>query len=763
MQRSKHRRAHRRHRRAAVLLTVLATAAAGVSLVPGQPAAAAEIPVGSGSYSDTRPAGTSGPVDSTDRPVTPQVTERMAGQPVPTNDWWSSLVFKRYPDKPYSQPMYGHPLSYQAVNGGLEIGYPTEPAVVGEGRQYEFAHKADLTLGVAGLDSPDTKADGWSDWTVSPYWSDGSRTLRATIGHGSPYVYAEATGGAAEINAGAAPEVFADEGSVLGVTVGGHHYGLFAPGGSDWTVSGTKISAELADAGYYSVAVLPGPEALEEYRTYAYSFVTGSKVDWDYDAAAGRLNATYTLETEAREGEQTGTLQALYRHQWQHTSDELTGHEYVSPRGTMKVRAGGSFTTSQDVTGVLPALPETGGVDKGQLAAYVNEVADSPDPFNGATDTYWTGKAFGRLAQLVPLAEQAGATGARDKLLAAVKERLEEWLTAGGASEFSYDGDWKTLTGYPASYGSDKELNDHHFHYSYYVMAAAVVARYDPAWAADSAWGGMVKELIADAANPARGDARYPFLRGFDVYAGHSWASGHQGFAAGNNQESSSESVNLSAAMIMWGAATGDTSVRDLGVYLLTTESETIRQYWFDGDQEVFPEGFGHQTLGMVWSNGGAYSTWWTANPEEIHGINVLPVTGGSLHLARDKAAIDRNLAEMERENGGPAQEWREILWEFRALSDPAAAKQAYDADPREYEPEAGESWAHIHHWINTLATTGAPDTSVTADSPTAAVFAKGDTRTYAAHNYGDSEQTVTFSDGHTLTVPPKSSASDTG
>ncbi|WP_407077669.1 glycosyl hydrolase [Streptomyces phytohabitans] len=754
---------HRRHRPAAVLLTALATVVAGTYLVPGQPAAAAEIPVGSGSYSDTRPAGTSGPTDNTDRPVTPQVTERMTDRPVPTNDWWSSLVFKRYPDQPHSQPMYGHPLSYRAVSGGLEVGYPTDAAIVGEGRQYEFAHKADLTLGVAGLNSPDTKADGWSDWTVSPYWSGGGSTLRATIAHGSPYVYAEATGGAAQIETGAAPEVFADDGNVLGVTVGGHHYALFAPGGSDWTVDGTRVSADLGGKDYYSVAVLPSPDALADYRAYAYSFVTGSTVDWDYDAAAGKVDATYTLETEAREGTETGTLQALYRHQWQHTSDELTAYEYVSPRGTMKVRAGGSFTTSQDVTGVLPALPETDGVDKGQLAARIDEVVNSADPFNGATDTYWTGKALGRLAQLVPLAEQSGNDGARDKLLTLLKERLQEWLTAGGASEFSYDPEWRTLTGYPASYGSDKELNDHHFHYSYYVMAASVVARYDKAWAADSAWGGMVEELIGDAANSARDDDRYPFLRGFDVYAGHSWAAGHQGFAAGNNQESSSESINLSAAMVMWGAATGDTSVRDLGVYLLTTEAEAIRQYWFDGDQEVFPEGYGHQTLGMVWSNGGAYSTWWTANPEEIHGINVLPVTGGSLHLARDKAAIDRNLTELERENGGPAQEWREILWEFRALSDPAAAKQAYDADPKAYEPEAGESWAHVDHWINTLAATGAPDTSVTADSPTAAVFEKGGTRTYAAHNYGDGEQTVTFSDGKTLTVPARSSAVGTG
>lgn len=754
---------HPKRRRILLTLTAAATVAAGASL-PAGTASAAEIPVGSGSYSDTRPPGASGPVDNAGQPVSPKVTERVADRPVPTNDWWSSLAFQRAADNPHSLPMFGHPLSYQAVAGGLEVGYATEHVIVGNGAQYEFQHKADLTLGVAGLNSPDTKADGWSDWTVSPYWAGGGQTLRATIGHGSPYVYAEATGGDAQITAAAAPEVFADEGNALGITVGGKNYALFAPTGSEWTVSGSTISSDLGGKDYYSVAVLPDAtaETFATFGQYAFSFVTGSHVDWDYANGEGSMNATYTLETEAREGTETGTLQALYPHQWKHTADELTAHEYVSPRGTMKLREGASFTTSQDVTGVLPALPESDGVDQGQLTAYVNEVADNAAV--GAADTYWTGKALGRLAQVVPLADQVGATDARDTILGAMKSRLEEWFTAGGETEFSYDSEWKTLTGYPASYGSDTELNDHHFHYGYYVMAAAVVAQYDPAWAEDSAWGGMVRELIGDAANSARDGDRYPFLRGFDVYAGHSWAAGHAGFAAGNNQEASSESVNLSAGLIMFGAATGDTELRDLGVYMLTTESEAIRNYWFDGDEDVFPEDYQHNTLGMVWSAGGAHATWWTGNPEEIHGINVLPVTGASLHLARDKAAIDRNLAEMEQENGGPAVEWRELLWEFQALSDPAAAQQAYAAGGGgTYGPEAGESWAHIYHWIHTLAATGAPDTSVTADSPTAAVFSDGGTKTYAAHNYGASEQTVTFSDGKTLTVPARSSAGETG
>ncbi|WP_345596962.1 glycosyl hydrolase [Streptomyces marokkonensis] len=742
---------------------VLAAALAAVGIGPAaSPAAAATVPVGAGSYSDTRPPGTTGPTTNTGAPVTPKVTQAAKDRPVPTNDWWSSLAFQRYGDNPYSTPMYGHPLTYQAVSGGLEVGYPTSPAVVGEGRQYEYAHKRDLTLGLSGLNSPDTKADAWSDWTVTPYWSDGTRTLRTTIGHGMPFVYAQGSGGSARITTAATPTVFSDQGNVVGITVGGHHYALFAPTGSDWNISGTTITAGLGAKDYFSLAVLPSTDALATFRTYAFSFVTGSQVDWS--TSDGMVGATYKLTTEAKEGTERGTLQALYRHQWLNTTDTLTPYTYVSPRGTMKVRESASFTTRQKASPVLPALPKTNAVDTSRLRTHLTEVANSSDPFSGATDTYWTGKALGKLAQLVPLADQIGETAVRDKLVGLLKGRLQEWFTAGGASEFSYDKDWKTLTGYPASYGSDAELNDHHFHYGYYVYAAAIVAQYDASWAADSAWGGMVKTLVRDTANPSRTDSAFPFLRGFDVYAGHSWASGHQGFAAGNNQESSSESTNLSAALVLWGSATGNTELRDLGSYLLATEGEAIAQYWFDADQQVFPGSFTHDTVGMVWGSGGAYSTWWTANPEEIHGINVLPVTaGGSPHLAGHKDAIRRNIAEMERENGGPAVEWRDILWEFQSLADPAGAKAKWDAGHAGYTPEQGESKAHTYHWITTLDALGAPDPSVTGDLPTSAVFTKDGTRTYAAHNHGSTARTVTFSDGKTLTVPARSTATGTG
>jgi len=61
-------------------------------------------------------------------------------------------------------------------------------------------------------------------------------------------------------------------------------------------------------------------------------------------------------------------------------------------------------------------------------------------------------------------------------------------------------------------------------------------------------------------------DPRFPFLAQLRIpYAGHSWACGHARFGDGNNQESSSEAMNAWCGLILWGTATGDTALRDLG------------------------------------------------------------------------------------------------------------------------------------------------------------------------------------------------------
>ncbi|MDD5708711.1 MAG: glycosyl hydrolase, partial [Kiritimatiellae bacterium] len=193
----------------------------------------------------------------------------------------------------------------------------------------------------------------------------------------------------------------------------------------------------------------------------------------------------------------------------------------------------------------------------------------------------------------------------------------------------------------------------------------------------------------------------------------------------------------------------------DQGIFMYTNEARAIDQYWYDVDEQVFPPGFNHSALAILWADGGAYATWFSGAPEAIHGITFLPITGGSLYLGRDPAYVLTNYLDMVAHNGGPEDQWQDIIWSHLALADPALTVAKFAANP-EYTPEDGESRAHTYHWIHNLNALGQVDTTVTADIPTYAVFDHDGQRTYVAYNAGEGTAAVHFSDGMLLGVGPR-------
>ncbi len=78
------------------------------------------------------------------------------------------------------------------MRAGLGFSYPTIPTISTPGpglQEYHYTYSQDFIAGMTGLNAPVVKVDGWSDWTVTPSWSDGTRTMTATIGHGLPMTY----------------------------------------------------------------------------------------------------------------------------------------------------------------------------------------------------------------------------------------------------------------------------------------------------------------------------------------------------------------------------------------------------------------------------------------------------------------------------------------------------------------------------------------------------------------------------------------------
>jgi endoglucanase Acf2 len=90
-----------------------------------------------------------------------------------------------------------------------------------------------------------------------------------------------------------------------------------------------------------------------------------------------------------------------------------------------------------------------------------------------------------RLIQTARIADLMGNTNSRDLILATIKERLEDWLEANSgevAFLFYYNETWTSMIGYPAGHGQDGNLNDHHFHWGYFIHAASFVEQFDPGW-----------------------------------------------------------------------------------------------------------------------------------------------------------------------------------------------------------------------------------------------------------------------------------------
>lgn len=729
-------------------------------LMPTQSSAfSGEETLGAGSYSTVLPPG------ATDVQNQIYKTDQFQGK-MPTNDWWSNLAWDKY-----SEAQYPHPLAVKNQEDGFRIYNPSSRITANSSCVCGWINDIhDFTVGHSNATTfPDTKVNSSNDWFVSALYKNNNNSMEVTYGHGSPYVYFNFIGGNPQLSFYTAPTVWSgnSSSSVLGITIEGSHYGLFGPSGSTWNgIGGKTLTNNLSGKNYFSIVALPdkSPETLAKFKEYAYSHVSDTKVDWSYDENTSKITTTFTTTTDVKEGSRSGTIFALYPHQWKNTNKSLLPYTYQSVRGLMKTAEGNSFKTTMDFTGVLPSLPDKGSYDKNQLAQFVDE-AESED-YSNTPDTYWVGKRLGKLATLAPIAEQVGDDNAAKQFRSEIKNRLEDWFTASdeagnlNSSElFYYNKTWGTVIGYPASFGSAAELNDHHFHYGYFIKAAAEIARVDQAWASDSQWGKMVDLLIRDIANPDRNDQDFPFLRNFDPYAGHSWASGHSRFGDGNNNESSSEAMNAWAGLILWGEATGDKTIRDLGIYLYTTEMNAINEYWFDVNDNIHHPDFTRSTASMIW--GGKTvgdAVWWTNNPEEVHGINWLPITGASLYLTHYPDYTAKNYNTLVSENGGTNfNVWEDLIYMYRAISDVNDAKSSFNSRISSMTPEAGNSKANMYHWIYNLDAIGNADPTITADYPIYAVFNKNGKKTYVVYNMTNETKTVRFSDGHTVTVEPNS------
>jgi len=427
---------------------------------------------------------------------------------------------------------------------------------------------------------------------------------------------------------------------------------------------------------------------------------------------------------------------------------------------------GNSFSIENTFHGILPTLPYLDNYSEGFSPQQLDDKIKllENDGLATWTDSYNEGQSMNRLIQTARIADLAGNQTSRDKILVTIKDRLEDWLEAQlneVAFIFYYNDTWSAMIGYPAGHGQDGNLNDHHFHWGYFIHAAAFVEQFEPGWA--NQWGGMVNLLVRDAASDNRDDDMFPFLRNFSPYAGHCWANGFATFPQGNDQESTSESMQFNSSLIHWGSITGNDEIRDLGIYLYTTEQSAIEEYWFDMYERIFGSTQQYSLVSRVWGNSYDNGTFWTNDIAASYGIEMYPIHGGSMYLGQNLEYVEKLWNEIEQNTGILNNEpnvnlWHDVMWQYLAFIDPEKAIELYDSYP-DRSLKFGISDAQTYHWLHAMNVLGNVDASITADSPLAAAFNKNGEIIYAAHNYNDESVDITYSDGYVLHVPSRSMA----
>jgi endo-1,3(4)-beta-glucanase len=157
------------------------------------------------------------------------------------------------------------------------------------------------------------------------------------------------------------------------------------------------------------------------------------------------------------------------------------------------------------------------------------------------------------------------------------------WLNGDNLNSLNYDrtyGGVVPLIGLANQFGDYGAgwYSDHHFHYGYFIYAAAVLSRLDAVFA--DAHRAAFDSLVRDYCNHDPTDTDFPFVRHKDFFDGHSWASGLLIQANGKGQESSSEAVNAYYAAYLYGQQTQNIDLMRFAHTMMATEVQATLTYW---------------------------------------------------------------------------------------------------------------------------------------------------------------------------------------
>jgi len=727
---------------------------------PGEKAVA----VGKGSYAADLPPEVDGKIKEFALRKLNLVKED--GRPIPTNQWWTDLLVSQF-----GRSLWTFPLKIDTTPKGLDVYFPTRWRPEGNDPESEFP----LQVGGKDFKAADARAKDWSDWgLVFRMSQDGApdKHFDVTLVRGSPCIWMEYRGIQPDLGFGGAevkyfdlagqPLTLPSTGDCLGIEYKDRCYGLFAPDGTRFQANKEGLGVAFSgQAQYLVLCPLPARKDLPAVYRHAFAIPRGTRLSWKYNPARGTVTTTWKIATEVLKGSAKQIIQGWLPHHYRNTTHYIpwSGLDYLSPRGKLRCAPGNEFRITYRYTGIVPNLPapkslgEKNPYDPARMHTYLETLAAKPT-YGG--DTYWGGKDILRFGQDALMAQQTNDP-THPAFVKHLRTAMTDWFTyKPGKSEhyFVRYPRWQALVGFKPSYGSEN-FNDHHFHYGYFTWASALLGMHDPQFLTD--YGGMARLVAKEYANWDHADQRFPFLRTFDVWEGHSWA-GCTSSPGGNNQESSSEAVQGWAGLILLGEALGEPDMTAAGVLGYCMETQAILEYWFNTGGDVFPPEWKHPITGMVWSGGKLYGTYFSGDPAWIYAIQWLPASPALSYLVRDRdfarkcyANMIRDFEAKEKKPGtikqfGPGL--GSVMLGYVHMYDPAWAALQLDtlwAEPGDKVAHEASEMAIMYYLAHSTRMLGQVDWACHTSSPTSMVYIDPGTgaRSYVVWNPQPKPRTV--------------------
>jgi endo-1,3(4)-beta-glucanase len=601
----------------------------------------------------------------------------------PTNKWFSSLAFSAQ-----NEPIYAYPLSFEPSDTGFSFGVPP---VVNSTNAIFGTHNPDVVVSMANVSKHEVS--GYDDLSVQMASQNnaGSLVAQTRISHGSPYIFVTLKSSTTlTISTQGIIKPYGSTG--YEITLGGTLYGIWSKSGLSNT-SGTTISYSGGTNDVLALfAIAQGGNAQTFFSDAAHT-ITGTSVT--YQSTPAKLATEYTYKT-------SGGSTLFARLPFMNIGGTTIGGTYDTILGTQVLYQGTSFTD----TSVAPQMPSSeldlSKITTAQRATLIQTLdTDSDNLTFIQTDSYYGGKELYRAAQLLQLAEQLHQTTIANSIKNKLAIRLSEWLDPNGSKQrndlyFYYDTAYKGVVGDEPSYGSD-QFNDHQFHYGYFIYAAAILGKYDPAFL--HANTDAVNTLVADIASPST-TAYFPKLRVFDAYVGHSWASGNGAFTDGNNQESSSEAVNAWYGSYLWAQVTNNVALANQSRWLYGHETTAANTYYLSVPANTGSgPAYAHSSVGIVWGDKLDYSTFFSPRTQAILGIQLLPMSPGQQYLADNPAQINTNLSNAVSNSTDYESEYGDYLLMYETLANPQAAlKNLSLVTPNDLDN--GDSMTYLEAWV---------------------------------------------------------------